>query len=67
MELLIRLLAIPLSPEVRGKRLVIAIRLGEQTALHSHSAKSPKYGDISRWLTLAKLLVMAGHPGEEKV
>jgi 5-formyltetrahydrofolate cyclo-ligase len=37
----------------------LAIRLGEQTALHSHSAKSPKYGDISRWLTLAKSLVMA--------
>ena len=38
----------------------LAIRLGEQTALHSHSAKSPEYGDISRWLTPAKSLVMAG-------
>ena len=26
--------------------------------MHSHSAKSPKYGDISRWLTPAKSLVM---------
>jgi len=31
-------------------------------ALHSHSAKSPNDGDISRWLTLAKSLVMSGHP-----
>lgn len=38
----------------------LAIPLGEQTALHSHSAKSPEYGDISRWLTPAKSLVMAG-------
>ena len=37
----------------------LAIRLGEQTALHSHSAKSPKNGDISRWLTPAKSLVIA--------
>jgi hypothetical protein len=66
MELLIRLLAIPLSPKVRGKRLVIAIPLSCQKALHSHSAKSPKYGDISRWLTTDKWLVMAGHPDEEK-
>ena len=36
----------------------LAIRLGEQTALHSHSAKSPKNGDISRWLTPAKSLVI---------
>jgi hypothetical protein len=26
--------------------------------LHSHSAKSPKYGDISRWLTTTKWLVI---------
>ena len=32
----------------------LAIRLGYQKALHSHSAKSPKDGDISRWLTIAK-------------
>ena len=31
---------------------LIAIRPGHQTALHSHSAKSPKDGDISRWLAL---------------
>jgi UDP-N-acetylmuramoyl-L-alanyl-D-glutamate--2,6-diaminopimelate ligase len=51
----------------------LAIRLSEQTALHSHSAKSPaeellaghpKDGDISRWLTPAKSLVMSGHPWE---
>src|SRR5665647_2266893 len=42
-----------------AKWLVIAIRLGYQKALHSHSAKSPKYGDISRWLTIAKWLVIA--------
>src|SRR5450759_4255183 len=38
---------------------LLAIRLGYQKALHSHSAKSPKYGDISRWLTIAKSLVIA--------
>jgi hypothetical protein len=47
---------------------LLAIRLGYQPksfwpgtriALHSHSAKSPKYGDISRWLTIAKSLVMS--------
>jgi len=32
--------------------------------LHSHSAKSPKNGDISRWLTLAKSLVMSMHQKE---
>ena len=37
-----------------AKSLVIAIRLGYQKAKHSHSAKSPKNGDISRWLTIAK-------------
>ena len=42
----------------------LAIRLSEQTALHNHSAKSPKDGDISRWLTPAKSLVMSGHPWE---
>jgi cytochrome c peroxidase len=45
----------------------LAIRQGEQTALHSHSAKSPKDGDISRWLTLAKSLVMSGHPQGDTV
>ncbi|EFK97282.1 hypothetical protein LDC_0681, partial [sediment metagenome] len=40
-----------------AKRLVIAIRLGHQTALHSHSAKPPKDGGTSRWLTPAKSLV----------
>ena len=50
------------------KRLMelLAIRLSEQTALHSHSAKSPKYGDISRWLTLAKSLVIAIPPDWQK-
>lgn len=38
----------------------LAIRLGCPKALHSHSAKSPKYGDLSRWLTTAKSLVMPG-------
>jgi 5-formyltetrahydrofolate cyclo-ligase len=38
---------------------LLAIRPGEQTALHSHSAKSPENGDISRWLAPAKSLVMA--------
>ncbi|MGA7749739.1 MAG: hypothetical protein WCA63_06290, partial [Gallionella sp.] len=36
----------------------LAIPLGRQTALHSHLAKSPKDGDISRWLTPTKWLVM---------
>jgi len=63
MEPLIRLLAIPLSPKVRGKRLVIAIPLGSQTALHSQSTRQQV---ASRWLTATKRLVMAGHPGEKK-
>lgn len=29
-----------------------------QKAIHSHSAKSPKYGDTSRWLTVTKRLVI---------
>jgi S-disulfanyl-L-cysteine oxidoreductase SoxD len=37
---------------------LLAIRLGYLKALHSHSAKSPKNGDISRWLTIAKSLVI---------
>ncbi len=36
-----------------------AIPPSYQKALHSHSAKSPKYGDISRWLTVAKWLAMS--------
>ncbi len=36
----------------------LAIRPDAQTALHSHSAKSPKDGGISRWLTPAKSPVM---------
>jgi len=60
MKLLVKRLAIPLSnPKTVAKRLVIANRPGYQMALHSHSAKSPKYGDISRWLTIAKSLVMS--------
>ena len=59
MKLLVKQLAIWLTQQkTLRKPLVIAIRLGCQTALHSHSAKSPKYGDISRWLTPAKSLVM---------
>src|SRR3989338_9123469 len=44
----------------------LAVPPGRQTALHSHSAKSPEYGDISRWLTLGKLLVKArpAHNGQ---
>jgi hypothetical protein len=42
---------------------LLAIRLGYQKALHSHSAKSPKDGDISRWLTIAKSLVMSTAKG----
>jgi len=34
----------------------LAIRLGRQTALHSHSAETPKDGGISRWLTPSKWL-----------
>jgi len=45
--------------ESASKPLLIAIRLGYQKALHRHSAKSPKNGDISRWLTIAKSLVIA--------
>src|SRR5450759_4419817 len=38
---------------------LLAIPLDCQKALHSHSAKSPKYGDISRWLTTTKWLVIS--------
>jgi copper(I)-binding protein len=38
----------------------IMIRRYRLGALHSHSAKSPNYGGINRWLTLATSLVMAG-------
>ena len=56
---LMKRLAIPLSNQKTvAKWLVIAIRIGCQKALHSHSAKSPKDGDISRWLTTAKSLVI---------
>jgi hypothetical protein len=62
---LVKLLAIPLGcPKTATKWLVIGYQPksfwpGTRKALHSHSAKSPKYGDISRWLTIAKLLVIA--------
>jgi pilus assembly protein FimV len=56
---LMKRLAIPLiNHKTVAKWLVIAIPLGRQTALHSHSAKSPKDGDISRWLTPAEWLVI---------
>ncbi|MBI5625712.1 MAG: hypothetical protein HY935_00680 [Nitrosomonadales bacterium] len=52
----------PGRQEAAAKSLVIVkqldIPLGRQTALHSHSAKSPKDGDISRWLTPAKWKVI---------
>ena len=52
---LVKRLANPLSHQrTVAKWLVI----GYQKALHSHSAKSPKYSDISRWLTIAKSLVI---------
>ena len=55
MELLVKQLAIPLgNQKTVAKWLVISC----QKALHSHSAKSPKDGDISRWLTATKWLVM---------
>lgn len=59
MKQLMKPLAIPLCHQnTVAKRLVIAIRLSYPKALHSHSAKSPEDGDISRWLTIAKSLVM---------
>jgi hypothetical protein len=74
MKPLVKRLAIPLSNQKTvAKCLVIAIRLsnqpesfgpGTRKALHSHSAKSPKYGGISRWLTIAKSLVMSAVEGE---
>jgi len=48
--------AIPLgNPKAVAKWLVA----GCQKALHSHSAKSPQYGDKSCWLTPAEPLVMS--------
>jgi len=59
MKPLVKQLAIPLdNQKTVAKWLVIAIPLGRQKALHSHSAKSPKDGDISRWLTATKWLVI---------
>ena len=37
----------------------LAIRPGHQKAMHSHSAKSPKNDKVSRWLTIAKSLVIS--------
>src|ERR1039457_641309 len=57
---LIKRLAIPLSNQPKnfwpGTRKTVAkwLVIGCQRALHSHSAKSPKDGDISRWLTTTK-------------
>src|ERR1700693_3979885 len=60
MKLLMELLSIGLRrEESASKPLLITIRLGYQKALDSHSAKPPKNGDISRWLTIAKSLVIA--------
>jgi apolipoprotein N-acyltransferase len=43
---------------------LLSIRPCHQKALHSHSAKPPKDSGISRWLTIAKSLVMTrGGPG----
>src|ERR1039457_4913599 len=54
---LMKLLAIPLGCQRTTTKWLV---IGCQKALHSHSAKSPKYGDISRWLTSTKSLVMRG-------
>ncbi len=51
MKLLMKLLAIPLSPKVRGKRLVIAIRLSPQ------AGKSPV---MRRCTVLASSLTQYG-------
>jgi hypothetical protein len=66
--ILMKLLAIRLGyQKTIAKSLVmmklLAIRPSYQKALHSHSAKSPKDGDISRWLTIAKSLVMSTAEG----
>src|ERR1039457_7111493 len=52
---LMKLLAIPLGCQRTTTKWLVISR---QKALHSHSAKSPKDGDISRWLTATKWLVM---------
>ena len=60
MELLVKLLSIgPRREEPASKPLFIALRPGCRKALHSHSAKPPKHGGISRRLTTAKSLVIA--------
>src|ERR1039457_3498826 len=53
--LLMKLLAIPLGCQRTTTKWLVISR---QKALHSHSAKSPKDGDISHWLTATKWLVM---------
>jgi len=47
-----------------GKVLAIETRPSGETALHSHSAKSPEDGDMSRWLTQSKTLAMSSVPCE---
>src|SRR5450759_5048154 len=47
-ELLMRLLAIPLSPKVRGKRLVIATRLIKQLAIPLSNQKT-----VAKWLVIS--------------
>jgi SEC-C motif-containing protein len=46
------------APDAATLMKPLPIRLGHQAALHSHSAKLPKDGDVSRWLTPANSLVM---------
>jgi hypothetical protein len=64
MKLLVKQLAIPLGNQPKnfwpGTRKTVAkwLVISCQKALHNHSAKSPKDGDISRWLTATKWLVM---------
>jgi len=45
-----------------GKASVIETRPSGKAALHSHSAKSPKDGDISRWLRLSRTPVVSSAP-----
>jgi hypothetical protein len=40
------------------KSLLIENQPSRKTALHGHSAKSPKDVDTSRWLTLANTMVV---------
>ena len=61
------------SSSIKAAPTGVAVRSGPSTqdmhvgqALHSHSTKSPKYGDISRWLSPTYKFPLFRHDGVER-